>query len=89
MAGGYENGSTYTACYWKNEIKYDLAVAGYDSEAFSIGVFGGDVFAAGYYEGNSGDGTGTVCYWKNGARTGLPVPAAAIFGRASAIVVVE
>jgi len=70
IAGYYITTGTYTslkiACYWKNGTKIDLDTT--DSEAYSIYVYGTNVYVVGQaYNGSNY----SACIWKNGVRTFL------------------
>jgi hypothetical protein len=74
VAGYYRNGiNNFVACYWRNnsaglvDLYNDSTTVGNLARAYSIFVFSGDVYAAGYYD----EGTLSACYWKNGDRTVL------------------
>ena len=57
-----------SAKLWKNGNVIDLTNAGNNSRAFSVYVFGGDVYVA----GQDGAGDGSARLWKNGIVQDLP-----------------
>jgi hypothetical protein len=59
-----------TACYWVNEIRYDLEVAnGRASYAKAITIAENVIYIAGYYTDNND--VKKACYWVNGVRHDL------------------
>ena len=64
-AGFYNNGTSSTACYWKNGTRFDLGgtgiSTGFPAVATSISAANGNVYVGGYYN-NSGAGY-VGCYW--------------------------
>jgi len=76
-------GGTYTrdgmikACYWVDGAKNDLPDFK-GSDAFSIKLAGGKIFAAGYYHLENGGYS--ACYWVDGKMVDLPGPQSASAG---------
>ena len=77
-AGFYPNGTSTTACYWKNGTRFDLGGTGISTanpaHATSISAASGNIYVGGYYNNGSGY---VGCYWVidpsgNVTKTDLP-----------------
>ena len=79
VAGNEHNSSAKSvAKFWKNGISTVLTDGSQDAEAFSIVVFGGDVYIAGH------DGA-VATYWKNGVA--MPLTDGTYFATATSIAI--
>jgi hypothetical protein len=79
VSGRYgDNPNTY-ACYWENETRKDLRIAGTGGYTSGITVHSGNVYISGGFGSDGSPIVGTywrdrACYWKDGTRIDLPIP---------------
>ena len=70
VAGRIGTGYHYedTACYWKNDVRYNLSP--YKSRVSALFIDGKDVYISGHYHNDVGI---QPCYWKNGNLVNLKI----------------
>ena len=66
IAGHYDDGSDYTACYWMNQARVDLVTGNIGTQANAIVQYDEDIYVAGTENVTSGDRR--ACLWKNGQK---------------------